>query len=301
MGNATSATGDNFTFDDLCAGLSSGRFRNVVVMCGAGISTSAGVPDFRSPSAGLYFKLRKYNLPYPEAIFDGAYFRRNPAPFYSLVREIFPSTLRPTTAHKFFGLLESKGILRRVYTQNIDALEFLAGVPPDKVVEAHGTFQRSYCMKCKEEYDLKWLKAEIFSPERNDGVPKCLKCETGVVRPDVVLFGEALPRRFWTLSSQDFSACDLLIVMGTSLAVAPFNSLVAKPARGVPRIYVNRTKPGAAAGFVGWVLGMGRNISFKDNTDLVILGDCDDEVEKICRKTGWADDLKNISIEVLEP
>ena len=80
--------------------------------------------------------------------------------------------LCPTDTHKFFTLLHKKGILRRVYTQNIDALEFLAGLPEEKVVEAHGTFQRSYCTKCRKNFDLPWLKREIFSPDSNGGVPK---------------------------------------------------------------------------------------------------------------------------------
>ena len=71
-----------------------------------------------------------------------------------------------------FNFSLQKGILRRVYTQNIDALEFLAGLPEEKVVEAHGTFQRSYCTKCRKNFDLPWLKREIFSPETNGGVPK---------------------------------------------------------------------------------------------------------------------------------
>ena len=108
--------------------------------------------------SGLYFKLRKYNLPYPEAVFEGSYFRKDPRPFYGLIRELFPTTLTPTTTHKFFSLLHQKGLLRRVYTQNIDALEFLAGLPEDKIVEAHGSFQRSYCTKCGKTYDLRWLK-----------------------------------------------------------------------------------------------------------------------------------------------
>ncbi len=197
MGNSSTSCKEDterMTLDLLAQQLSEGKFKNVVIMCGAGISTNAGVPDFRSPSAGLYFKLRKYNLPYPEAIFDGGYFRQNPAPFFALVREIFPQRLCPTTTHKFFSLLHQKGILKRVYTQNIDALEFLGGLPEEKVVEAHGTFQRAYCVKCKKDYDLAWLKEEIFKPERNDGVPKCENCQ-GVVRPDVVLFGESLPER----------------------------------------------------------------------------------------------------------
>jgi len=190
MGNRSSRRGgEHFSIDDLCDGLKRGHFRNVVVMCGAGVSTSAGIPDFRTPSAGLYFKIRKYGLPYPEAIFEGGQFRRDPKPFYGLVREIYPQRLTPTTAHKFFKLLHDRGVLRRVYTQNIDALEFLAGLPEEKVIEAHGTFQRSYCVKCRKAYDLPWLKKEIFSPEKNGGVPKCEACG-GVVRPDVVLFGE---------------------------------------------------------------------------------------------------------------
>ena len=182
--------------------------------------------------------MRKYNLPYPEAVFEGSYFRKYPRPFYGLIRELFPTTLTPTTTHKFFSLLHQKGLLRRVYTQNIDALEFLAGLPEDKIVEAHGSFQRSYCTQCGKTYDLRWLKHEIFSPETNEGVPKCVECG-GVVRPDVVLFGEALPERFWSNIDADFAACDLLLVFGTSLVVSPFNTLVAKPKRGVPRVYVN--------------------------------------------------------------
>ena len=195
MGNSSSS--DGVDLDSICRGLKDGTFRHVVVMCGAGISTAAGVPDFRSPSAGLYFKLRKYDLPYPEAIFAGDFFRQNPRPFYSLVREIYPQRLEPTDTHRMFKLLHDKGVLERVYTQNIDALEFLTGLPEEKVVEAHGTFQRSYCVRCKKGFDLAWLKSAIFAPETNGGVPKCSDCG-GVVRPDVVLFGEALPERFWT-------------------------------------------------------------------------------------------------------
>ena len=102
----------------------------------------------------------------------------------------------------------------------------LGGVPDDKIIEAHGTFKEAYCQKCQEMYDLKWLKDAIF--KNDDNVPTCLKCQ-GVVRPNIVFFGEALPQRFWQHLDQDFQACDCLIVLGTSLAVAPFNGLVAKP------------------------------------------------------------------------
>ena len=314
MGSNSSKESSSFSETDLLSGLSEGRFKNIVIMCGAGISTNAGIPDFRTPSAGssinisyltsyyfegLYFKLRKYNLPYPEAVFEGGYFRQNPLPFYSLIRELFPTTLSPTLTHKFFSLLNKKGILRRIYTQNIDALEYLSGVPEDKIVEAHGSFQKSYCTQCRQTYDLRWLKREIFSPETNEGVPKCESCE-GVVRPDVVLFGEALPSHFWNNITSDFQSCDLLLVFGTSLVVSPFNSLVTKPGSGVPRVYINMTRPGAAGGLLGWVMKLGTNVDFTRHSDLVMLGDCDESVVRMCDQLGWRRDLDQVEVTSLE-
>ncbi len=300
MGNRSSNPERAFDWDALCDNLASGTYKNVVVMCGAGISTAAGIPDFRTPSIGLYYKLRKYNLPYPEAIFESHQFRKDPAPFYGLVREIYPQRLKPTTTHKFFKLLDQQGILRRVYTQNIDALEFLTGLDEDKVTEAHGTFQRSYCVKCKKKYDLPWLKRQIFSPETNDGVPKCDDCN-GVVRPDVVLFGEPLPSKFWARVDEDFRQCDLLLIFGTSLSVSPFNSL-ARPRGGVARVYINKTKPGEAGGTLGFLMGLWRRrIDFNESTDLILLGDCDDRVVQMCDKVGWIEELNAVTVEVMEP
>lgn len=98
------------------------------------------------------FKLQKYKLPYPEAIFTYSQFQKNPEPFYHLVRDLFPSELVATPTHKFFTLLHNKNILHRIYTQNIDALEHIAGVPEEKIIEAHGTFHRCYCTKCNAAY-----------------------------------------------------------------------------------------------------------------------------------------------------
>ncbi|CBY37337.1 unnamed protein product, partial [Oikopleura dioica] len=193
--------------DEVIKSIKNEKIENVVIMCGAGISTSAGIPDFRSPSTGLYFKLRKYNLPFPEAIFEATYFEQDPAPFYHLVRELFPKELTPTDTHRFFTLLHQKGILRRIYTQNIDALEHIGGVPEEKIIEAHGTFHKNHCVNCQKEYSLDWLKNQLFDDP--DYVPKCEKCE-GVVRPNIVFFGEALPDRLWKNMKADFSACDLL-------------------------------------------------------------------------------------------
>ena len=295
------AEGLNLTNEVFVSNLKNGVYKNIIIMCGAGISTSAGIPDFRSPSAGLYFKLKKYDLPYPEAIFSGDYFRTNPLPFYSLCRELYPSKLTPTTTHQFFTLLKNKGYLRRVYTQNIDALEILGGLNCEDVIEAHGSFQKSYCTQrsCGKEYNLKWLKKEIYSPDLNDGVPKCNECGS-VVRPDIVLFGESLPDRFHNNLSADFSSCDLLIVLGTSLAVSPFNTLVAKTKPGVPRIYINKTKPGKVEGVFGWLLSLSTDVSFSRENDLYLQGYCDDIVLQICKDSNWSDDLSQIQVQSLE-
>ncbi len=90
-------------------------------------------------------------------------------------------------------------------------------------------------------------------------------------------------------------------MFGTSLAVAPFNTLVGRPRSGVPRVYVNKTRPGAVGGILGWIMNLGRNVSFSDPTDLLALGDCDEKAEEICREAGWADDLKAVKVEVMEP
>ena len=177
--------------------------------------------------------------------------------------EFFPLKLKPTLTHRFYKLLANKGLLRRVFTQNIDALEFLTGLQPEKVVEAHGTFHRAYCSQCKAQYSLEWLTNEIRNARDETSVPTCESCR-GVVRPDVVLFGEALPDEFWTKARSDFPHCDLLIVMGTSLAVAPFNTLVGRPKASVPRVYINKSKPGAATNFLGWVMGLRGDVSFKN-------------------------------------
>merc|ERR1719201_2946383 len=129
--------------------------RRIVVMAGAGVSTAAGIPDFRSPGTGLYDNLQKYNLPTAESIFTLSYFRKRPEPFYHLCKELWPGQYAPTMTHALFGLLHRKGILRRVYTQNIDSLECSGGLlPKSALVAAHGNFDSASCIG-ESDYDDK--------------------------------------------------------------------------------------------------------------------------------------------------
>lgn len=130
-------------------------------MVGAGISTAAGIPDFRSPETGIYNNLQRFNLPYAEAVFDLSYFRKNPRPFYELAHELMPEKYRPTYTHYFIRLLHDKRLLQKCYTQNIDTLERLAGVPDKALIEAHGSFQYSRCIECYEMVRIVFEKVKV--------------------------------------------------------------------------------------------------------------------------------------------
>ncbi|KAI7288045.1 NAD-dependent protein deacetylase [Hortaea werneckii] len=140
--------------------IKSGKVSKICVMVGAGISTSAGIPDFRSPDTGLYANLARLNLPYAEAVFDIGYFRENPEPFYTLAHELYPGKYRPTITHSFIKLLQDKGMLLKLFTQNIDCLEREAGVSDDKIVEAHGSFARQSCIEWSTFFQNRMLPSQ---------------------------------------------------------------------------------------------------------------------------------------------
>ncbi|MXQ96145.1 hypothetical protein E5288_WYG020255 [Bos mutus] len=239
---------DELTLEGVSRYMQSERCRRVICLVGAGISTSAGIPDFRSPNTGLYANLEKYRLPYPEAIFEISYFKKHPEPFFALAKELYPGQFKPTICHYFIRLLKEKGLLLRCYTQNIDTLERVAGLEPEDLVEAHGTFYTSHCISsgCRQEYSLSWMKEKIFS----EVTPKCEKCQS-VVKPDIVFFGENLPARFFSCMQSDFLKVDLLIIMGTSLQVQPFASLIGKAPLSTPRLLINKEKTGQSFLVIG--------------------------------------------------
>jgi len=179
------------------------------------------------------------------AIFEIKYFQSNPKAFCTLAKELYPGEFDPTPTHFFLKLLENKGLLKRNFTQNIDGLEFIAGLSEEKVVQAHGGFQKAHCIKCKKAYEEKWVKDILFKDE----IPMCT-CG-GLVKPDIVFFGEGLPARFHQLSSTDFGKCDCLIVMGTSLKVQPFASLIDLVPENCIRVLLNNELAGVNEGISG--------------------------------------------------
>lgn len=119
-----------YSLREIVSKLEDGSIKNVITMVGAGISTAAGIPDFRSPSCGLYSdeKIKNCKLPYNHAVFENSYFEYNPEALYTVLKEsMLSERFKPTKAHYFIKLLEEKGVLRRHYTQNIDGLDRLAG------------------------------------------------------------------------------------------------------------------------------------------------------------------------------
>ncbi|KAH6665531.1 DHS-like NAD/FAD-binding domain-containing protein [Halenospora varia] len=267
------------TIEGIAEYIKDGRPKRIVVMTGAGISTSAGIPDFRSPDTGLYANLARLDLPYAEAVFDISYFRQHPEPFYVLAKELYPGQFFPTVAHSFVALLDEKFMLEMLFTQNIDCLERRAGVPDEKVVEAHGSFATQRCIECKTEFpDDEMMKAVKSATVPHCIVPQC----NGLVKPDIVFFGEPLPERFHQNRHVPGMA-DLVIVMGTSLTVHPFASLPQFAGEGVPRVLINKEKVGDFG-------------SRPD--DVVILGDCDEGVRKLADALGWRDELEGLWLEV---
>jgi NAD-dependent SIR2 family protein deacetylase len=250
--------------------------KGILVLSGAGVSVAAGLPDFRSPGTGLYDNLQKYNLPYPEAVFELDFYRRNPRPFLLLAKELWPSgsSYMPTLTHSFLALLAQKNRLLRNYTQNIDGLEFLANIPDDLLVECHGHFRSASCVRCRTAADPKEVERTILE---SDDVPKCQqkRC-SGLVKPDIVFFGENLPDRFHSLWKRDSKSADLCLILGTSLQVAPVSMLPEMV--DCRRILFNRELVG--------------DIGERDEADLFHGGDCDESIELIAQALGWYEELK---------
>jgi len=188
--------------------------RYAVALTGAGVSTESGIPDFRSPESGLWTMVDPLRV----ASIEG--FLNDPAGFYEFWRWRF-SRLReaqPNITHKLLARLEAQGLLKAVITQNIDDLHRKAG--SKRVLEVHGNYSRGICVECRMPYEIE----VIFAKVEEAGVPRCDICN-GLLKPDVVLFGEILPPAF-AESEAEIHRAELLLVLGSSLEVYPVADLV---------------------------------------------------------------------------
>ncbi|KAF3761462.1 hypothetical protein M406DRAFT_219173, partial [Cryphonectria parasitica EP155] len=286
------------------------KSKNIIVLTGAGISTSLGIPDFRSAGTGLYSKLHHLGLDDPQEVFNITVFKEDPSIFFSVARDILPEAERFSPTHKFIALLQEKGKLLTNYSQNIDNLESKAGISPDKLIQCHGSFATATCIQCGHKVPGDAIFGEIKAgkipycpvcavPRRTtknssrkrkivrDGTEKKVRrrpgdydsasdseydmpSKGGIMKPDITFFGEALPDAFSRrLVEEDRFKTDLVVVIGTSLKVAPVSELVPFIPPHIPQIYISRTPV------------------THHNFDIDLLGDCDVVVAELCNRAGW--------------
>ena len=199
--------------------------RNMVAFTGAGVSTESGVPDFRSVD-GLYSQ--KFDYP-PETIISHSFYLKNPEYFFRFYREkMLPLGHEPNITHKKLAQWEREGKLAAVVTQNIDGLHQKAG--SKTVYELHGSVLRNYCTRCGKFYPAEFIRD-------TPGIPRCT-CG-GIVKPDVVLYEEALDQQTLENSVRAIRNADMLIVAGTSLTVYPAAGLI-RYYRGNRLVLINR-------------------------------------------------------------
>ncbi|KAJ6216180.1 hypothetical protein RDWZM_007337 [Blomia tropicalis] len=263
------------TIDDVISLIE--KSSKIIVLTGAGVSVSCGIPDFRSRN-GIYARLSKDfpDLPDPQSMFDIHYFKRNPYPFFKFAKEIYPGQFSPSPSHKFIKYFERKGRLLRNYSQNIDTLEKAAGI--ERVITCHGSFATATCTNCGYKVDSNAIKSDIFAQH----IPLCPKCNNdntvdssimSVMKPDIVFFGEGLSAEFHDSMTIDKDECDLLIVIGSSLKVRPVALIPNSIPENIPQILINREPLNHL------------------NFDVELLGDCDIIIKYLCKRLGsdWKD------------
>lgn len=286
----------------------------MVVLTGAGMSCSSGIPDFRSPG-GMYDTLRPELLTAtapqrsalrmdPTAVVDIRLFAVNQFPYLEVRRPFILGTAerkwKATLSHFFVKVLHEKGMLRRLYTQNIDGLDFQLSLPPEKVVNLHGSLGEIRCEFCGTDHPTEQFHEDVKTKIKNiykddgvdDGSPSestnilCVKCHRPGVKPATVLYGTDLPSAVWRSVREDFPhAVDLMIIAGTSLTVSPANQLVTRVPRSVPRLLINRDVVGEELGLDFTASGAAAP------RDSILQTDCDAGFLRLAVELGWVQDL----------
>jgi NAD-dependent deacetylase len=222
------------TIQDIrCAAEIMRRSKHTIVLTGAGISTPSGIPDFRSTGNGLW---ERYD-PFEVASLNA--FRYHPEKFYAWMRSLALEiqNAQPNPAHLGLARLEQAGLIETIITQNIDGLHQRAG--SKNVLEVHGTFQSLTCVNCYRQYPAsEFMDAYL----KNGDIPYCSDCH-GILKPDVVLYGEQLPVRPWIKAREASKKCDLMLVAGSSLEVLPVAGLPMRAIEnGAHLIIINHTE-----------------------------------------------------------
>ena len=271
-------------YQEIVEGFKNNQFKKIMFITGAGISTAAGIPDFRSKEGCFAQVQKKYGLSYPEELFQLSSFKSNPYPFYDFCKGFNIDNCKPTKTHLFMGYLCSKNMVKKIYTQNVDGLELKAGVPEDKMVFAHGKITEAGCPTCQKGYDINILRDEYVM---KDKIMYCTICKTPI-KPKVIFYGECLPISFLIQFIFIFG-CDLAFIMGSSLKVSPFNQLPGKLPSDSWRIFVNKER-------------VDNNFNF-DNSyskDLFLEGYTDEIIEKLVKDIGWENDFNNYCENILK-
>ncbi len=208
--------------------------QKIVVFTGAGVSTESGIQDFRSPG-GLWERYDPEDFTYQRFISSETarekYWEMS-SEFYHVINEA-----RPNPTHEAIAELEKMEKLDCLITQNVDGLHQMAGSSPEKILELHGTTRTVSCLSCKKGYTRDEVQEMISSGVK---VPRCDQCD-GILKPDTISFGQAMPERETAEAVRRSEECDLFIVIGSSLVVHPAASmpLVAKE-RGAKLVIINR-------------------------------------------------------------
>lgn len=189
------------------------KAKRIVVFTGAGVSTESGIPDFRSPG-GIWDRFDPDDFTYQKFVSSPDSRRKQWQLLWGgrLIKEV-----KPNAAHSAIAELDRLGKLDCVITQNVDNLHQRAGVPDQKVFELHGNMKWVKCLNCGRRYPLEQIKARL---DKGEEVPECEVCH-GILKPDIVLFGEGLPEKAFEEAASRSRRCDLFIVIGSTLVVYP--------------------------------------------------------------------------------
>ena len=292
--------------------------KSIAILTGAGVSVAAGIPDFRSPG-GLYDTLQPDRITAtaaqraaarrdPMCVVYKDMFFQNSFPYLEVRRPFILGTRenkwKATLSHRFFELLHTKtGKLTRLYTQNIDGLDFqCTQLPSEKIVPVHGSIGRVACEGCGASADFGTFCDAVSSnikdlfhvdptaPTESSPIP-CAACGKPLVKPTTVLFGSNLPEDFFRHATEDMPTLDLLIVAGTSLVVSPANSLVYKASKSAVRLIVNDQPVGEELG-----IEYGPDAA----RDLFAQGDADQVFLELMDHLGWVDELDSRWAELPE-